>query len=550
MTLFLTFILSMMVTLVLIPPLMKSAGRLRFVDSPDERKIHIGDIPRIGGVAMSIGVILPVFVLLAGQSDAIYLYIGIMVLLLFGILDDRFQLDFKLKFVGQIAAVLVVVLSGGVLISKMPLWVDGVMPMYVAIPFTVFALLGVTNATNLSDGLDGLAGGMSLMSFAGTALIAYSMDNLIVLTLSVAVMGSILGFLRFNTFPAKVFMGDTGSQFLGFTLGIAVILVTQQEGAIINTAIPLFLLGLPILDTITVMVNRISKGRSPFSPDRNHIHHRLLAIGFHHHEAVMMIYAVQAAMVVTGYLLRFDSNLLVLSYYFVTCIVILGLLHLARIREWHVHRRDSKEESRPVKYRFEWMANRDRMLCLMSHGTAIILGLFFVVAAGTARDLPVDTVALVIVMLVLFFVLFLFRTRSAVTWLERIVIYTLGTMVIYIMSSHSGLPEHILKYQDFVYILLVAAVMIGFRYSNIQEFGATPLDFLMIFVAVIAAILPELQIVDQEFGLSVTRLIILFYAMEFVLVHISGRLDIIRYCVFAMLAIIGLNGLLNFGFVI
>ena len=550
MTLFLTFILSMMVTLVLIPPLMKSAGRLQFLDTPDERKIHAGEIPRVGGIAMSIGVILPVFVLLAGQSDAVYLYIGIMVLLLFGIMDDRFQLDFKIKFLGQIAAVLVVVLSGGVLISKMPLWIDGMMPLYVAIPFTVFALLGVTNATNLSDGLDGLAGGMSLMSFAGTALIAYSMDNMVVLTLSVAVMGSILGFLRFNTFPARVFMGDTGSQFLGFTLGIAVILVTQQEGAIINTAIPLFLLGLPILDTITVMVNRISRGRSPFSPDRNHIHHRLLAIGFHHHEAVMMIYAVQAAMVVAGYLLRFEPNTLVLSFYAITCIVILGLLHLARVLEWRVHKQASPEASRPAKYRFAWMENRDRMLCLMSHGTAVILGLFFIVAAGTARDLPVDTVALVIGMLVLFFVLFLFRAKKSVTWPERIVIYTLGTMVIYIMNSHSGLPQEILDYQDFVYILLVVAVIIGFRYSRIQEFGATPLDFLMIFVAVVAAILPELQIIDQEFGLGVTRLIILFYAMEFVLVHISGRLDIIRYCIFAMLAILGLNGILNFGFAI
>jgi len=543
MALFLTFVLSMMLTLVLIPPLMKSAMHFNIVDVPNERKIHTGNIPRIGGLAMIISVILPVLVLLSRQVDVTYLYTALVILLVFGILDDRFQLNYKLKFLGQFAAIFIAVWFGGVIIHNMPLWTDGAVSVYVTIPFTIFALLGVTNATNLSDGLDGLAGGLSLLSFASIGLIAYRMENIVVLSISIAVMGSIVGFLRFNTYPARVFMGDTGSQFLGFTLGIAVILLTQQQDSVMSTAIPLFLLGLPILDTLTVIVNRLMQRRSPFHPDKNHIHHRLLTLGFHHSEAVIIIYVIQFLMVITGYLLRYESNIVVLTCYLIFCVIILGLLHLARIYNWNVHTRLHVGEKTLIEKRFHWLKDNKKMFKVVLLGTASLLSLFFLVAVSFAHDLPEDSYILVIVMMLAFSGLFFFRSRTVISWLERVIIYTLAAIVIFIMQEHSSLPSELIHYQNLIYALLVVAVILGFRYSNLKDFGPTPLDFLVILAAIVSVVLPELQFISEDLGLNIMRLIVLFYALEFILVHIGERLDILRYIVFIILGILGFNGI-------
>ena len=544
MTLFLTFVLSMMVTLILIPPFMKSATFLKIVDIPDdERKIHKGKIPRIGGLAMIIGVILPVYTLLSNQDEIIFLYAGLLTLLVFGVLDDRFQLNYKFKFLGQFLAILAVVLFGSVVIYKMPLLSDDLLPSYFAVPFTIFAMLGVTNAINLSDGLDGLAGGMSLLSLSGIALMAYNVENTVVLLLCIAVLGSILGFLRYNTFPARVFMGDTGSQFLGFTLGLAVILLTQHEGAMISTSVSLFLLGVPVLDTITVMAKRISGGRSPFSPDNNHIHHRLLAIGFHHHEAVLIIYIVQAMMVMAGYVLQYQSDYLILSSYLIVCTIIIGTLYITKKNNWLVHSGNIRGETSFFERNLHWLGNRSRLLMILLIATGMILGILFLSAVSFAERLPYDSLIMASIMGGVFFCLFIFRSRRHISWLERIVIYTLGAMVIFIIQGHTSLPAEIVQYQDMLFALLVVAVILGFRYSAVKTFEPTPLDFLVILAAIISAVLPEIQFISKELGLNMTRLIILFYALEFVLVHVSQRLDILRYGVFIALGILGFNGI-------
>src|SRR5260370_138114 len=126
--------------------------------------------------------------------------------------------------------------------------------------------------------------------------------------------GAVLGFLRFNTYPASVFMGDAGSQLLGFTIGVLSIRATQSFASEFSAAIPILLLAIPILDTLSVMAQRIGEGRSPFSPDKNHIHHKLLALGFGHHEAVMVIYSMQATLFVAAYFMRFESDLTILAF--------------------------------------------------------------------------------------------------------------------------------------------------------------------------------------------------------------------------------------------
>src|SRR5262249_48576726 len=146
--------------------------------------------------------------------------------------------------------------------------------------------------------------------------------------------GAVLGFLRFNTHPAQIFMGDSGSQMLGFSVGALALMATQGETTALSAALPLLLLGLPIMDTATVMLTRIWAGRSPFTADRNHIHHRLLALGFAHDEAVLLIYILQVALVLLAYFLRFASDLEVILVYSGFAGSTLGLLHWALRSHW------------------------------------------------------------------------------------------------------------------------------------------------------------------------------------------------------------------------
>ena len=186
------------------------------------------------------------------------------------------------------------------------------LPAWVGIPLTLIVIVGATNAINLSDGLDGLAGGISIMSFICIAYLAYLGGDLMVALLSIAMIGAIFGFLRFNTHPATLFMGDAGSQFLGFWAVSLSLKITQANHGF-DRLLPLMLLGMPILDTISVMLGRIASGKSPFMADKNHLHHRFMKLGLSHSETVFLIYALQACMVTSAYLMRAGSEWLVLA---------------------------------------------------------------------------------------------------------------------------------------------------------------------------------------------------------------------------------------------
>ncbi len=233
---------------------------------------------------------------------------GLGVLVLSGLIDDSKGLTPAAKFMGQAVAALIVVLYGikirtfGSLLPG-----DMMLPDWVSIPLTVVVIVGVTNAINLADGLDGLAGGICLLSVCCIGYLAYLEENILIALLATAIAGCLFGFLRFNTYPAQLFMGDTGSQFLGFSVITLSLSLTQGHTAL-SPLLPLIILGFPILDTLTVMIERISEGRSPFSADNNHFHHRLMRLGFDHKESVLIIYVIQAFLIASAYTFRFYSD--------------------------------------------------------------------------------------------------------------------------------------------------------------------------------------------------------------------------------------------------
>ena len=265
---------------------------------------------------MAIAVFIPV-ILWAGADEFVQAYlVGTAILVLFGFVDDMKGLGYKAKFIGQILAALVIIFYGGVRISSLGSLLPGDMhlPGWLAVFLTLIAIVGVTNAINLADGLDGLAGGISLLSFCCIGYLAYLGGSASIILITMAVAGAIFGFLRFNTYPASLFMGDTGSQLLGFSAVVLAVKITQGDIPL-SPILPLIILGFPILDTLNVMAQRISRGKSPFSPDKNHFHHRLIGFGLSHAEAVFVIYVIQSMMILSAIFFKYQADWLIIAGY-------------------------------------------------------------------------------------------------------------------------------------------------------------------------------------------------------------------------------------------
>jgi UDP-GlcNAc:undecaprenyl-phosphate/decaprenyl-phosphate GlcNAc-1-phosphate transferase len=326
MQLFTVFILSLFLTIALVPVIRRVAFRMHIMDEPDARKVHVVAMPKTGGISMALGMLVPMMLWVPKDVFVSSVLAGAFIIFVFGLTDDIRPLKAWQKLLPQTAAALIVIIFGGVRITCLGdlLPQQCPLPDYLVLPLTLLTILGVINAINLSDGLDGLAGGISMLSFMLIGILAFYCGNMTVGVMSAAVIGAIIGFLRYNSHPAVLFMGDAGSQLLGFFLGVFAIAVTQSETPY-SKILALLIVGFPILDTLTVMAVRIKHRRSPFSPDKNHFHHRLLGMGFFHTEAVLSIYLIQSFFVVFALVTRFHSEWLHLGGFVGLSAVILGL---------------------------------------------------------------------------------------------------------------------------------------------------------------------------------------------------------------------------------
>ena len=333
------FLLSLLITIVLIPMANRLAIRIHAIDVPDARKVHDHPIPRSGGTAMAAAVIFSVLLLLPKNPALVSYLVGCGIIVIFGFIDDFRGMGYKGKFAAQIAAALIVVIVGDVKVTNLgSLLPDGwILPGFISIPFTVLVIVAVTNAINLSDGLDGLAGGISLLCFCCIAYLAYLEGGTAIVVVAACLTGAIFGFLRFNTYPATIFMGDSGSQFLGFSAIVLSLMITQQSTPL-SPLLPLVILGFPILDTVIVMAQRVAEKRPLFSADKNHLHHRLINVGLFHTEAVMTIYVIQAFLVVAAIFLKYHSEWFLLIGYIVFSGLIFTVFAAADRTHWKISR--------------------------------------------------------------------------------------------------------------------------------------------------------------------------------------------------------------------
>lgn len=297
------FALAFLITFFCTPWVKKLAFKIGAIDKPNARKVHQNIMPRLGGLAIYIGFAFVYLVLMPYNTLSIGLFLGSTIILALGILDDKYELSAKVKFAVQILAATVVVGFGlRVEFFNVP-FEDGVWLLgWLAIPITIFWIVGVTNAVNLIDGLDGLSAGVSGIATGVMLIMALLTGNAFVAMYCALLLGSIIAFLFYNFHPAKIFMGDTGALFLGFNLA-ALSLLGFKQVTLASFVIPLLILGVPLSDTFFAIIRRIVNKKPISAADKNHLHHCLMALGLGHRGTVLAIYAIAGAFGVCAILL-------------------------------------------------------------------------------------------------------------------------------------------------------------------------------------------------------------------------------------------------------
>lgn len=282
--------LSFVITLCLTPWVKRVALKANIIDHPNTRKIHKTPIPRLGGIAIFSGCILPLLFLLPMSNLLLGIFIGSSLVLILGILDDITDLSPWIKLAGQLLIALLT-FKFGVSIQLITNPFGGVIPLHwMSLPITVIWIVGMMNALNLLDGLDGLASGVSATSAFMFIIVALKTGQIESALISIALFGACVAFLKYNFAPAQIFMGDAGSMFLGYMLASVSILGVLKSTATLSILIPFLILGVPISDTLFSIFRRLKNRKRLFKADTGHFHHRLLDLGFNPKQVAILGY--------------------------------------------------------------------------------------------------------------------------------------------------------------------------------------------------------------------------------------------------------------------
>jgi UDP-GlcNAc:undecaprenyl-phosphate GlcNAc-1-phosphate transferase len=309
-----SFVLAFIVAFSATPIAKKLAFKVGAIDVPkDGRRMHDKPIARLGGLAIISGFLVAVLFAIvsiphvfAFNRNLLGLLAGILIIAIMGVLDDIKQIRARIKLSFQLLASIAFVVISGTRIERVtnPFSVSGFseLSVYVSFPLTILWIIGITNAINLIDGLDGLAAGVSSISSLSLFFISILRTdvniNTVIYTaiITASLAGSTLGFLPYNFYPAKIFMAETGSAFLGFTLGVVSIQGTLKSYATISIAIPLLVLGLPVFDTVYAILRRLFNGKPIMQADRGHLHHKLIDMGLSQKQSVIILYTASAVL--------------------------------------------------------------------------------------------------------------------------------------------------------------------------------------------------------------------------------------------------------------
>ncbi|MFW6067496.1 MAG: glycosyltransferase family 4 protein [Myxococcota bacterium] len=348
------FVVAMLVAVAVTPLVRRFALRIGAVDAPGGRRVHERQIPRLGGLSVVLAFFVPLAVLLAYQTDVARMFLakplhvvglvaGGLMMAALGAADDLRGVRAWHKLWVQVAAAGVAFACGYRIESIQLPFLDNLEMGVFALPVTVVWIVGVVNALNLIDGLDGLAGGVAFFVCVANFVVAYLNGAPLVMLLSAGLGGAILGFLLYNFNPASIFMGDSGSMFLGFVLATSSMLgAAVKSSTTIALLVPIIALGLPIMDTLFAMVRRFLERRPIFSPDRGHIHHRLLELGITHRRAVLILYGISVVFTMAAIAVAIGRSWEVGGALLVLTVVLIGIVRFVGYFEYVFLRRRQK----------------------------------------------------------------------------------------------------------------------------------------------------------------------------------------------------------------
>ena len=332
-------------------PMVKAlACKVGAIDVPkDNRRMHKVPIPRMGGLAIFLAFLLSVLVFADIDRQMQGILLGSIMIVILGVLDDIMALKALPKLFVQIAAAGVAVWHGCTIqfVSNPNVFSEATYLNlgWLSIPVTIIWIVAITNAVNFIDGLDGLAVGVSAISTASLIVVALMVKEVNIAVILCALFGACLGFIPYNMNPAKIFMGDTGSTFLGYMLATVSIMGLFKFYAVISFAVPFLILGLPIFDTANAIIRRVAAGRSPMSPDRGHVHHKLIDMGFNQKQAVAILYAISATLGLTAVVLTSSGEVkAIVLLLAVLAAILVGACIIYGAEHWSKHAPENKED--------------------------------------------------------------------------------------------------------------------------------------------------------------------------------------------------------------
>jgi UDP-GlcNAc:undecaprenyl-phosphate GlcNAc-1-phosphate transferase len=470
-----------------------------------------------------------------------------MCILAIGIIDDLWNLNYKWKFFGQGCAAIVALLTSGIRFNTFGMLWQGFSPEFglLGLPLGIIFLVATTNMINLSDGLDGLAGGICFIIFCAVGFLAYFQNDFRLIFLSICMLGSIAGFLRYNTHPAIVFMGDTGSQFLGFVTGLSMLLLTQVK-SVYGPLIPLYLIGIPIIDTTLVIFERLRRHRPIFRADKNHIHHKLLRIGLTHSESVMVIYTLQLGMILIAWTGRYaDNAVLLVSFLFLTGLSLYFLTLDSRIN-WVVQVPNNNPNQNPIKVgRAGFLLFSRKMTAKVTwYGLLCILFVFYFVSPfvikSVSESIGLFSFGLIVCLLLL--------KRFAIRHIDLLLTISFNFLALYyiLFTEYSKHSFYIpFQYRTYYNILFFALAMgyIGHLISTYEKISFGTNDFLMLIVVVFLFFLPKDYGWTSHVRSIAVKFFLIFISVELIFKKLETKRD---FAVVPAIVALGLNSLVSF----
>jgi UDP-GlcNAc:undecaprenyl-phosphate GlcNAc-1-phosphate transferase len=395
--------------------------------------------------------------------------------------------------------------------------------------------------------LDGLAGGISLLMFICVGYLAFSVsgytESKFEVTLSITVIGSIIGFLRYNTYPATVFMGDTGSQLLGF-LAVTLSVGLTQNNPAISPALPLLLIGFPILDTLTVMVERISHCRSPFTADNNHFHHKLIRLGLFHTEAVVAIYAISTFLIISGFILRYHSEWFLIGFYAVFSLIVLTLFAYLEKTDRRLTRKGIFDLR--FKQKLTFLKDRAVLIRIVFAMLQVLLPLVLLavctIPGGIPQFMSVGTLLAAVVVLLLWAgkVPFLLTVM-------RVTYYLNVPILLFLADQNPGRWVELVVVDLYQLSFAITAILLvmTLKFTRRKKgFRISPTDFLILVIALVVPNLPDQQLQSLNLGSLAAQTIVLYYAFEVFSGEQRGHYEKLTLYLLTLLTVVGVRGII------